>query len=525
MAPGATLQVSTWMRAVGTRAAPIVFRAQNQAAGRWGSIVFQGPVPASAGSNLEWCRIEGAGDSGVTIINNEFVTIRHCSLTQNSSPARGGALRVVLSSGTLSVESSDLLANTSLLSGGGLDADIGAGATLRVTGCRIGQNVVNPNRAPGRFTGGGVRATGAGTISMQGCAVYANRMATLTCGGQVATAGGGIYGDSGGFDIVGCSIRGNVCDSETVVSTCGSQSARATGGGIELGSNVQAAAIRNSLVSCNEVRVRGLGPLVAIGGGLYSASGNLTMVNATVARNTGGGVEVAAGSMSARNSIIYFNGGSQIAGAASIDYSCVEGGVSGGVGNIAFNPVFAGAGCAPEDFGLSVFSFCVDAGDPAPAFDDACQPPGRGSARNDMGAQGGPGACDFLPPVRILCAGESYGELVGGANTLFLDWVQVAGAPSYLGRVEASGAAPSSAGALLVGTRTGTARFGDVTVLLDTMQPIGELPIVFDSRGRFALPVPLDLQPLAGRHIAVQIVGLDPAGLRATNGLRLSPCY
>jgi hypothetical protein len=39
---------------------------------------------------------------------------------------------------------------------------------------------------------------------------------------------------------------------------------------------------------------------------------------------------------------------------------------------------------------------CTDRGHPAPEYEDACSPPSLGTARNDVGAHGGPGACSWI---------------------------------------------------------------------------------------------------------------------------------
>lgn len=47
------------------------------------------------------------------------------------------------------------------------------------------------------------------------------------------------------------------------------------------------------------------------------------------------------------------------------------------------------------DYHLIDDSPCIDAGDPDPKWNDACRPPGKGTARNDMGAYGGPYNCGW----------------------------------------------------------------------------------------------------------------------------------
>jgi len=102
------------------------------------------------------------------------------------------------------------------------------------------------------------------------------------------------------------------------------------------------------------------------------------------------------------NSIIFFNNNNnaQIAGNVSITYSDVQGGYQG-EGNINFNPIFYSQTCLHIVAG----SPCIDAGDGSAIYNDVCFPPSWGTERNDMGAHGGPGGCNWdslcIPTVGI----------------------------------------------------------------------------------------------------------------------------
>ncbi len=74
-------------------------------------------------------------------------------------------------------------------------------------------------------------------------------------------------------------------------------------------------------------------------------------------------------------------------------YSCIQDWTGGGEGNISVDPGFIDA--ANGDFRLMNGSPCIDAGNPAAEYFDACIPPGRGTVRNDMGAYGGPQNCGW----------------------------------------------------------------------------------------------------------------------------------
>jgi parallel beta-helix repeat protein len=76
-----------------------------------------------------------------------------------------------------------------------------------------------------------------------------------------------------------------------------------------------------------------------------------------------------------------------------VTYSCIQRGWSG-EGNIDEDPLFRmGWG---SDVYLGTGSPCVDAGNPDPAYNDGCLPPGQGTVRNDIGAYGGPGNCGWM---------------------------------------------------------------------------------------------------------------------------------
>ena len=55
--------------------------------------------------------------------------------------------------------------------------------------------------------------------------------------------------------------------------------------------------------------------------------------------------------------------------------------------------------CIWQEFGNGNVSLenspCIDAGNPDPQHNDVCLPPSLGTVRNDMGAHGGPSACEW----------------------------------------------------------------------------------------------------------------------------------
>lgn len=66
--------------------------------------------------------------------------------------------------------------------------------------------------------------------------------------------------------------------------------------------------------------------------------------------------------------------------------------------NIYQNPIFV----ATNDFHLTSSSPCINAGTPNPAYANMCFPPSIATNFPDLGAYGGPDACNWLPTVPLL---------------------------------------------------------------------------------------------------------------------------
>jgi len=127
-------------------------------------------------------------------------------------------------------------------------------------------------------------------------------------------------------------------------------------------------------------------------GGLSSYNAIMEVTNCVVAFNQGCGIRAIGGTVRIRNSIVYSNQSYEIyAGSVSVNYSDVQGGISG-QGNIDVIPLFYDN----KKCTLFANSPCIDAGDPDSSYNDTSFPPSQGTVRNDMGAYGGPGAKDWL---------------------------------------------------------------------------------------------------------------------------------
>ena len=122
------------------------------------------------------------------------------------------------------------------------------------------------------------------------------------------------------------------------------------------------------------------------------------------------------------NSILWANAPDQINGPLTVSYSDVQGGMTG-IGNISGNPVFLSS---TVDLMIVPGSPCIDAGTTnAPGNSDRHFPPCLGSAKNDMGAHGGPGASPRMtiqswpqPRVRLFGGVPGYNYLIQGSTNL-----------------------------------------------------------------------------------------------------------
>lgn len=397
--PGVNISVLSTITAVGTRAEPILFTARNQdPLERWGHIEFTDTQP---GSEFAHCVFEYAGDSAMVIVNSSPV-IRDSCFRNNTSPSDGGALKVDLSTGDLFINTCVIEDNTCALDGGGIRAITGTG-TLTLDDCELRRNTATGGSGVSR-RGGGIKVIGTSTIT--DCLFEQNSVFASSGLFQTRdTEGGGVWTE-GDCTIRRSSFLENLCH-----TTSGGDTRRSWGGGIfQLSGSLKA---YNSIIACNTL----LASQLRRGAGIMIWTGDALIENTTIARNNIQGVDVNADNTIVINSILWDNNGgagtAQIAGTPTVTYSCVQGGYTG-MGNIAFNPVFAGSACCEADLKIVIGSLCIDAGDPNPIYDDACFPPSHGTSRNDMGAHGGPGACPE-PPDNAKA--KAFGENCSGLQS------------------------------------------------------------------------------------------------------------
>ena len=385
-------EVAGQIQVKGASNAPVVFTPQDAAIG-WKGIFFNDAVP---GSFFNYAIIEGSKQSGVRI-NNTPPAFTNCIVRNNTTPGNGGGIYGALSGSPLVMQGCLISNNVTGRQGGGLWL---SGPTA-LTRCTVTDNIVS-----GAY-GSGAGIYAAGNCSIRNCAITRNGV-SAPAGEEY---GGGVFFAGGSLQMANC-----------VLLTNGNGSAFGSGGGLN------ARGGEASVVNC------------IFGGNAHSAicvyNASLAVANCTVIGNqlegfNNDGAAVAVIS----NSIVYYNnsGGTQYRFAASFAFCDVQGGVQPGPGNISYNPSLC-----PQSLALILGSPCIDAGNPDPAYNDVCldnsfcTAASHGTVRNDMGAYGGPGACNWLagdapgiftqPQSQSSCLGQTATFTVTATGSLPLTY-------------------------------------------------------------------------------------------------------
>ena len=417
-------RVNGRLSAMGTENEPIVFTGT----ACWQGIHFNGQIQASRLTN---CRIEGACNSGIRIVNASPL-IEDCIITDNTAQ-RGGGVFVTLTQGhTPTLTNCWITSNSSTNNGGGVYASLATG-TLTFSRCNISGNTLNSRCVAGDFEGGGIcRETIGGLMVLDRCPVYDNtNRSRCTSGGCLEeNRGGGIY-SAGDLILRNCDFIGNQLIASEADGNGSTGTSHAYGGAIyQTAGSLYAV---NCLFVGNVSDATGTSP-TARGSAIYLNSGNGAVVNCTVIYGNEGATAVygAGGTLTVTNSILYYNNpsdllcGPQVGGNVYITYSDV---MNGGEtnGNIDFNPIFLNGDCRPYVLDPTI-SPCIDAGDPDPVHNDVCfcGNVSLGGVRSDMGAYGGPGACAFCcegprivaqPKRQRGCLGQGATFCVAAAGT------------------------------------------------------------------------------------------------------------
>jgi hypothetical protein len=429
-----------FLSAIGTESDSIVFDWATQGV-RWAGIQV---ADLTSHATLTYCRISHSGNSGIRVIE-ALPEIRNCLISQNCATNGAGVsvqLTTARASDTLHITNCDVVDDTSAAGGGGVYLNLQT-STVVFDHCNISGNCANPTQANGSYYGGGAYlAASSGKIIMQDCTMSDNtcisNCSTWNC--NVYSYGGAVYA-SGDILIVRSRFFQNMayCDEDAIG---GQEHGYSYGGAVFLQGG--SATVSNCVFRDNQTRVSAARSY-SYGAGLFSWTASVSVNNCTFFRNAtfagysalglyryGSGVFIAGGScdlvncsilenshqglyaspaigVTLSNSIVYNNSldsasgtyGTQIAGTVPISFSDVQGIDTTQSGwNMDKDPVYESL--PTGDVVLGMTSPCIDAGNPDPAYNDACRPPALGTERNDMGAHGGPRNCDLVRPT-ITC--------------------------------------------------------------------------------------------------------------------------
>lgn len=418
------------IRAVGTDEEAVHCRPANPSVG-WQGLLFDNTQP---GSFLVHTIIEGSKNSGIRLTNTPLA-LTNCFIINNSTPGEGGGINANLMGQQLDLIGCLVATNRAASHGGGIHLRArNTSVVLRDTDL-----VANVAEADSSATIGDGELSGwlkDSELRSIDCDVRQNvvRQWGSARGGGIALYWLDQQQDVYAADYLRCRFADNTADADA-------QSGAWYGYGGALAVFAGKHAFRECLLLENEASMNG-GNRYALGGGMYMAYADVKMRNCVVARNRltgnrpkyGAGIDVHgtlklvncavvenqtasgvaiwssdAGVAALTNCILYFNNnnGTQMDTVGVATYSCVQNGWPG-VGNISFNP-----GLCPNTYALLPGSPCIDAGHPGLEFRDGCvdltggcSPFARGTARNDIGAYGGPGVCGWtdsspLPKIRI----------------------------------------------------------------------------------------------------------------------------
>ena len=374
-------EVGGVLTAVGTEQDSIYFK-NADIVSDWNGIFFNQSNP---GSELAYCVIEGSENSGIRIDDSEPI-IRNCMISNNTG-ANGGGIHVINVS-YFKLENCEVINNrvsgSSHKYGGGIYVECDS---TYLSKCSIVGNYISVSGNTRVGYGGGVYANG--NLILSKCIIADDSVFSYVSENYWDTysysMGGGVY-VNGNLFLINSTIGDNYLRSNAQAPGPGRGHAYTHGGGIYSIGNIDA---KNSIIVDNILSASSDGSVSKRGGGIYIESGLINIENCSVAINPDYGIYNMGDTITIINSILWDNSPNQIYGDANVTYSDVDDGYIGN-GNIDQNPLF------DSNYQIVDGSLCIDAGNPAPEYNDSCLPPALGTERNDMGAHGGPFNCGWL---------------------------------------------------------------------------------------------------------------------------------
>ncbi len=410
--PTATLIVEGSLAAQGEPDSQVRFSSLSIAQ-RWRGIRF---ANASGSSSLQHTLIERSERSGLRIVDSQ-VALSHCTISDNNAPWSGGGLRATLTTNDLTLNDCVIRNNDAIGYGGGMSVTLGSGV-LSLDGCHVNNNSATARLAFNLLSGGGGLYAVGGSVDLTDCRFSGNSLTSLQNGfGTGIAEGGGLSVRNADLTMTRCIVSNNMAHGLAGIARV---FGNADGAGLHYKAPGFSAQIDNTIFAGNFAHSDASDFENAAG--ISVVGGAMTLTNSVISRNRSrigtvwsarwgqgsSGLRVASGSALLQNTIVYANTMSgfyslwfppaqhQVVGnGITVRYSNVEGGYAG-IGNFDMAPHFVGTGSGYYDFGLTALSPCVDAGDPAAAFEDAFFPPSLGTLRNDLGVNGGPLADGWL---------------------------------------------------------------------------------------------------------------------------------
>ena len=386
------LEVAGILKAIGTEQDSIIFTKMDSIEG-WQGILFN---VTTFESTFKYCKIKNSINSGIRVINST-PTFDNCVFSNNSAP-EGGAIYFfndteIGSEFTLS--DCSFINNQSSGHGGALYVALTEGHII-IANSLFDGNRSNPSQVVGNFVGGAIylREGDATILNNEFIRNRSDSRCTGTFDCNVKARGGAIYLGSSGNVI----IENNIfLENQTHAKNNGNcffgGTSKSYGGAVYV--NLGTATLSNNIFAYNKTTRTNCGPSTE-GGGVYVNGGTVTMTNCNVINNPDASGIYCAGSeiLNVTNSIIFFNNqeSTQIGGNCDVTYSNVQDDYTG-EGNTSNNPAFIKD---DSTFHITSISPCIDAGNTDELYYDVCFPPSQGNERNDMGAYGGPGACNWF---------------------------------------------------------------------------------------------------------------------------------
>lgn len=246
-----------------------------------GALTVKGTVTACGSNNYSAIVTVGGSVAmnGANISNNPGRALRvtggsvniqnsYMNSNQLGTKSNGGAILIDDGAGTVAISGTEMIGNTSNVSGGAIHTN--AAGTLTLTNCTIQSNVL---KSTGENYGGAIAASDKNrTLIIKGCTISDHTVTSAQANTAAGARGGALYlNGSGTITIEECTIKNNEVTSTKTPNKGGNLG---NGGGIFIHANCKAAIeVKNSSIVSNTA--------IAEGGGIYASAGtySLTITN------------------------------------------------------------------------------------------------------------------------------------------------------------------------------------------------------------------------------------------------------